>query len=294
MNPAVGCKRSRRGERRAASRRRIAGQNWKRAAIYRTIAQSARPSTRPVMIDPPALSGNLFLFERPELLSKEEHGHLGLLTTTPPFAFARKVSAVPLMVSEFRSAQRYYPIVFTERDDPTPLAVLGVPEERNLFIDDEGRWQVPGYIPAYLRCYPFALATAATDRYALVFDRSAEMISERPDVPFFDGDALSETVQKRLELCRTYQAEKQRTDAFCDTLKRLDLLVPQEASRSIDGQSEPIAQYFGVHRDRLMNLDEGTIATLLRDGSLGAIVAHLFSLDNFDELLRLRDRTIPR
>lgn len=236
----------------------------------------------------------MVLYERPELLSKEEHGHLGLVTTAPPFAFARKVRAVPLMVSEFRSAQRYYPIVFTERDKPIPLAVLGLREDRNLFVDDEGRWQVPGYIPAYLRCYPFALATASTERYAMVFDRSAEMISERPDIPFFDGDDLSETLRKRLELCRTYEAEKQRTDAFCDMLKRLDLLVHQEANHNVDGRNQPIAQYFGVHPDRLTKLDEGTIAALLRDGSLGAIVAHLFSLDNFDELLRLRDRTIPR
>lgn len=251
---------------------------------------AVRDAKRAEMTDQQPLSGSMFLYERPELLSREEHGHLGLRRLDQPFAFAKDVRAVPLMVSEFRNAQRHCPVIFTDRDDPVPMAVLGVLGNRNVFIDDSGRWQVPGYVPAYLRCYPFTLATAATDRYALVIDRAADMIVEQPDVPFFDGDELSQPVQERMELCRTYQAEKQRTDAFCDMLKRLDLLVQQEVNHSVNGQKTPVAQYFGVHRDRLVDLDKDVVAELLRDGSLGAIVAHLFSLDNFEELIRLRQR----
>jgi hypothetical protein len=112
-------------------------------------------------------------------------------------------------------------------------------------------------------------------------------------VPFFEGDNLSPLVQERLELCRTYQAERQRTEAFCNTLKRLDLLVQQEAKHTIDGREQTIARYFVVHQDKLLNLDKDIIAELWRDGSLGAIVAHLFSVDNFDELVRLHQLRGP-
>jgi hypothetical protein len=236
------------------------------------------------------LTGSMFLYDRPELLSREDHGHLGLQNFAQPFSFARNVRAVPLMVSEFRSAQRYCPVVFSDSDDPVPMAILGILEDRNLLLDDEGRWRVPGYVPAYLRCYPFALANTATDRFALVIDRAAAMVSDRPEVPFFAGDGLSQPVQDRLELCRTYQAERQRTEAFCSTLKRLDLLVRQEVNHTIDGNEQTIGRYVTVHRDRLMALDRDIIAELHRDGSLAAIVALLFSLDNFDELVRLHQR----
>jgi hypothetical protein len=234
------------------------------------------------------LSGSMFLYERPELLSKEEHGHLGLRELPLPFSFAREVRAVPLLVSEFRTAQRYYPVVFTDGEEPGPMALLGVLEDRNQFVDDDGRWHVPGYVPAYLRCYPFTLATASADRFALVIDRTADMISEQPDVPFFEGNDLSEPVQQRLELCRTYQAEKLRTEAFCRTLKRHDLLVRQEANHAIDGQEQPIARYLTVHPEKLRSLEADTVTEMHRDGSLAAIAAQLFSLDNFDELVRLR------
>lgn len=239
-------------------------------------------------MDQQSISGTMPLYARPELLTKEDHGHLGLRNLDHPFAFARNARSVPLMVSEFRSAQRFCPVVFTDRENPFPVAALGILENRNLFIDDQGRWLVPGYIPAYLRCYPFALASTTADRFALVVDRDAEMVSDTPDVPFFEGNDPSPGIQERIELCRTYKAEKERTEAFCSTLKRLDLLVEQEANNEIDGQVRPIAQYAVVDRDRLMKLDAETINGLFRDGSLGAIMAHLFSLDGFDELVRLR------
>jgi hypothetical protein len=145
-------------------------------------------------------------------------------------------------------------------------------------------------VPGYLRCYPFALATASTDRYAMVFDRTADMVGEQPDVPFFEGNALSQPVQERLELCRTYQTERQRTEAFCSTLKRHDLLVQQQANHTVDGQEETIARYFAVEWDRVMSLEKDTIAELLHNGAVAAILAHLFSLDNFAELVQLRQR----
>jgi hypothetical protein len=240
------------------------------------------------MTDQQALSGQRFLFDHPELLTKEDHGHLGLNHLAQPFAFAKDVRAVPLLVSEIRSAQRHCPVVFSDGEDPFPMAVLGVLEDRNLFLDDSGHWQEPGYVPAYLRCYPFALANAATDQFALVVDRSAAMVGEAATVPFFDGDRLSRPVQERLELCRLYQTEELSTDAFCKTLKSLDLLVQQEAHYAIEGQVTTIARYATVHQDRLRSLDPNILAELMRNGSLAAIMAQLFSLENFGELVRLR------
>lgn len=241
------------------------------------------------MTDQQPLSGSLLLYERPELLSREDHGHLGLRTLAQPFAFAREIHAVPLVVTEFRSAQRHCPVVFTELENPVPLAVLGL-NNRNLQIDASGQWQVPGYIPAYLRRYPFALASTAADQYALVIDRAADMVSDQPEVPFFEGDDLSQPVQERLEMCRSYQAEAQRTEAFCRTLKRLDLLVGQQAMQGSAGQERAIAQFFVVDREKFMALDKDTVDELFRDGSLAAILAHLFSLDNFAELVQLQQR----
>lgn len=240
------------------------------------------------MSDQPLISGSMPLYARPELLTPEEHGHLGLRNLAQPFSFAREARAVPLMVTEFRTAQKYFPVVFTDRENPFPMAALGVIENQNLLLGDDGQWRVPGYVPAYLRCYPFALATMADGRYAMVVDRAADAVSDQPDVPFFENGDLSAPMQERLELCRTYKLEKERTEAFCAMLKRHDLLVQQEATHSIGAEERIVARYFVVSTERLMALDTDTITSMFRDGSLAAIFAHHYSLDNFEELVRLR------
>ena len=47
--------------------------------------------------------------------------------------------AVPLTVEEFAQAQRDFPIIFSAGDQPVPLALMGLNEGVNTFIDDEGK-----------------------------------------------------------------------------------------------------------------------------------------------------------
>lgn len=234
------------------------------------------------------ISGSMLLYEQPQLLAKEDHDHLGIRAVGAPFGFARKVQAIPLVMSEFRSVQKHCPVVFTNAENPMPLAIVGLDGDSNLFVDDAGNWAVPGYVPAYLRCYPFALATAAEERYAVIFDRASDMVSEQPDVAFFDGEEISGPIQERIDFCRSYEAEKQRTKDFCAMLSRLGLLASQHANHTVEGQERTIARYHAVDQNKLQSLDAETLAELFRDGSLAAIIAHLFSLDTFAELMRLR------
>jgi len=234
------------------------------------------------------VKGRMLLYRQPELLSQEDHGHLGLRSAENRFDFARQVRSVPIVTNEFRSVQRFCPIVFSSLEEPMPFAVVGLFEDVNLFVDEAGRWSVPGYIPVYLRTYPFALATAAEDRYAVIVDRAASMVTEDPAVPFYQGAELSPPIAERIELCRNHQAEKQRTQAFCETLVRLELLAPYQANQTVNGRQQALAHYYAVDPHKLESLDRDVLAELLRDGSLAAIMAHRFSLDLWQELLRLR------
>ena len=46
--------------------------------------------------------------------------------------------AIPLTSDEFVSACRFFPIVFSAGDNPVPLALMGLNESINTFVDDEG------------------------------------------------------------------------------------------------------------------------------------------------------------
>ena len=72
---------------------------------------------------------------------------------------AGQTHAIPVTVDEFALVQRHYPIVFSIGDSPVPLALMGLNEGVNVFLDATGKpIDNSLYIPAYLRRYPFLLA----------------------------------------------------------------------------------------------------------------------------------------
>ena len=121
--------------------------------------------------------GQKLFYRQPELLNFEAHGALGLRVPDRPFEFARKSRALPVTLSEIASAQKHFPIVFSDLENPVPLAVVGTIDDVNLFIDEQGQWERGTYIPAYVRCYPFALAARSKDEFAVVIDREHAVVA---------------------------------------------------------------------------------------------------------------------
>src|SRR5687767_9683668 len=74
-----------------------------------------------------------------------------------------KIHALPITIDEFISCQRFLPIIFSSGENPVPLALMGLHEGVNVFIDDEGVPIGQVYIPAYVRRYPFMLARLRPD-----------------------------------------------------------------------------------------------------------------------------------
>lgn len=227
----------------------------------------------------------MFLYEQPELLNHEQHGNLGLVQLDRPFEFVRNVKAIPLTISEFASAQKSYPIVFSEADDPVPLGVMSVFDDRNQFVTDDGQWEPLAYMPAYARCHPFAFATRPDDQYAVVIDRAAPSVSDSPQQPFFDGDKLTPGTEKFVDFCGQYDFERRKTREFCERIKDLGLLTGQQATQTVDGKEETIASYIAIDASKLSELDKNLVFDLHRDGTLSFILAHLFSLENWQRLV---------
>ena len=56
--------------------------------------------------------------------------------------------AVPLTIDEFVAAQRFFPIVFSSGENPVPLALMGLNEGVNVFVEDDGGLRGEMYVPA--------------------------------------------------------------------------------------------------------------------------------------------------
>lgn len=236
--------------------------------------------------------GGLLFFSRPELLTTQDHGDLGINPSAQSFDFVKSVRGVPITVAEMPNVQRDYPIVFSSGDKPSLVAAVGIIEDQNLFVGDDGQWAPDTYIPAYLRCYPFTVIPHSEGQLAVAIDRASTAISQNAEQPFFEGGELAPEISKRVDMCLTLDAQVRETFAFCARLAELDLLIGQEVTLTAreGDEKHTLGGYYAVDFRKLRELDAESLHVLHRDGALAAIYAHRFSLDRWPRLLDRRNR----
>lgn len=197
--------------------------------------------------------------------------------------------AVPLTSDEFISASRHFPIVFSAGDNPVPLALMGLNEGVNVFVDDEGKLINPVYVPAYIRRYPFLLAKLRrdSDEMSLCFDPTSNAVGD-----FADGDALfvdgqpSEHTNAILGFCEQFEQAGQRTGQFMEELIKSGLLMDGEVSIDVQDAQQPFV-YRGfkmVDEAKLRELRGDVLRKMTQNGMLALIFAHLFSLQLMREI----------
>lgn len=194
--------------------------------------------------------------------------------------------AIPLTVDEFVQAQRNFPIVFSSGENPLPLALMGLNEGVNTFVDDNGKVSDPVYIPAYVRRYPFMLAKVKPegDELSLCFDPTADAIGdfEEGELMFDDEGKPTETTQRVLQFCEQFEQAGQRTKLFLEELKKHNLLMDGEMAISRNEDPDNPFTYRGfqmIDQEKLRDVPGETLAEWNKNGMIALIFAHLFSLD---------------
>ena len=234
-------------------------------------------------------NGLPILYNELEPVSSQQHGTLKVrgLQALPGVA---KLHAVPLTVDEFALAQRHYPIIFSAGEDPVPLALMGLNEGVNTFIDDDGKAidkQV--YMPAYVRRYPFLLArlNQNSDELSLCVDPTAGAIGDFEDgQPLFDNDQPSEATKAILQFCEQFEEAGQRTGVFMAEVKKNGLLMDGEVAIQPEGVDQPFI-YRGfqmIDEEKIRELRGDELRKMNQSGLLPLIFAHLFSLSQTREV----------
>lgn len=230
-------------------------------------------------------------YSQPEPLNPENHGKLGLRQMDAPFAFAANAHVIPIHVSEFGPVSLSYPIIFAG-EEKMPLAVTGLMNGENLFIDANGQHDPNTYIPAFIRRYPFVLAgNNAEEQLVVCIDRNAPMLAEGGAIPLFEDGKLSKFAEQAVEFCSNFETERRRTDLFVNKLKELDLFEVKESNfqprLAEGGLGAPIkiAEYFAVSEEKLNKLSDADLKELHLTGALRQCYAHITSMFNWERII---------
>jgi hypothetical protein len=201
----------------------------------------------------------VMFYEKPVLLNRETHKN-SKIAPSSSFAFASKANSLYLAGVEFIEACKEYPIVFTQvgSDKIVPVAMLGLRESENLFINAEGQWSA-GYIPAFVRRYPFVLAELEGQQMGVCIDEAYAGLNDKNGEALFDDKGNNtQFLQNALDFLNRYQVEYMRTDRFCQRLKDAGLLMEMGDKEALE---------------------------IFRSGELSWVYAHLVSLSNMNRLV---------
>ena len=224
----------------------------------------------------------------------DAHGALAFPDPAPDYHFAARTSVVPLLLHEVPLALRHYPLVFLPGDTknpPTLAALVGIGDERNRFVETDGRWRRDTYVPAWVRRYPFIAVNAeGQSDPVLALDPQAEWIKQG------GGERLIKDGKPtpRLEFIIAFQKEFQdfalRTQAVAKALQ--DAGVLEDGSLRIESpandkteQAREIKGFLTVSEQKLRALSAEAVARLHQADALGLAYAQLFSLANLPNVL---------
>lgn len=239
------------------------------------------------MAEPPPTNLPMF-YASPRPLDRTKDANLKVSRPTH-FRFAAKTNAIPLLVDEFPMAAAHYPIVFADGPTPIPAAVVGLQNDTNLFIDSQGRWLNNAYLPAYIRRYPFILMDdAERKQFVLCIDEASDMLGQNGEYPLFEGEQPSSFTQSAMEFCAALRQQGDVTDNFVKTMKKLDLLMPNDAKIDMrDGSQMQLSGFLVINPQKFDALPDAKILEWRKNGWLGLIYAQLLSSQRWQGLVEL-------
>lgn len=228
------------------------------------------------------------LYEQLVPLMKDVHKDLKMVKNQN-FKFVAETNAVPIVIQELPLVSKFYPIVFASDTPGVMLAVMGIRNGENLFVDDAGNWLENTYIPAYIRRYPFFIARPdETADPVICIDEKSSTLSNEGDLPLFKEGEPTEDLKRAIEFTRTVQGHIEATIAFGEMADEKGLLEEKEVSfKEGDEVKANVNGFKTINREKFDALEADVLKEWLGKGWVDASILHLASGGNFDRLWRM-------
>ena len=228
-------------------------------------------------------------------LDPKLHGKLRL-DRSGGFGFAASAQFVPIGLEEFPAAAQDYPILFTADQPAIPIALLGLQQGGNLFVQSDGSWRPETYIPAYVRTFPFVfVASTTSDDLFLGMEPDAACLSIDRGEPLFDSEQPTEALNEAIALTAALRQNLLAAEELARMLDEVGLLEPEEAKIDFSAGGSAVVRGLKVlKRERLDRINDQTFLEWRRRNWLPAIYAHTASTGRWLRLMEAAARARPR
>ena len=225
-------------------------------------------------------------------LDNKKHRKLGWIKPDN-YMFTSKSTSVALTNYELRKAMMVYPIAFLKSDKRfSPIAILGIKKDQNLFVDDDGQWLF-GYIPVLFRTYPIILIPQSDGKSGIGFIDDSDLIGDDKDmIPFFskDGDISSE-LNEIVDTGKISYSSRFDSFKISEALAKYELYEEWPLSAKLNDKKVNITGLWRINQMALQKLNGEALSELNKLNALTVIYSQLLSMQNiqlFQKLITYR------
>lgn len=215
-------------------------------------------------------------------LDKQTHKNLKL-SPKRNLSFAKSANSVTVAGFEFFEASRNYPIFFVKNSsgDFLPLAILSFRKDGHEL--GEEAWS-DVYIPAYMRRYPFMLAT---DGVVVIDDKSDHLVEDEGLALFNEDGEPTEEFSKHLEFLDAVDKGFKRTEEFCKALSEKELLKAFDSKLNFPQGTVNLGEVYVIDEKLLHEkLDQTEVHEWFNKGWIAWAHAHLHSINSVNEVMK--------
>lgn len=220
-------------------------------------------------------------------LSRERHALKRWDQTLGYTKFAHAIT-IPVLTFELPRLITSCPIAFAKNNDSfSMVALLGIDNEKNLFIGKNGKW-LGTNIPSLLQAYPFKLLSTDSNQLVLCIDEDSEALSDTVgEMLFDDTGSLSETVTKHLELLKQIHSSEKQTAQVCTILSEHSILKSWPIQIQSTGGNKQIEGLYQIDEQALNKLDDEAFLKLRHNGALITAYCQMLSMQQLGTLSKM-------
>lgn len=211
------------------------------------------------------------------------------------FAHTANESICAITASELPLIALNMPIGFLKTEDSFILvAVLGIRNAENLFVDSNGQWLVR-YVPALLRAYPFYLIKRGgeSDQYVLCIDEdSGQIVEDDSQNAFFSKSGeLSIELKDILQFLEGLERDKLTTQGLVKSLQSHSLIEPWDSEFELRSGVHKVEGLYRVNEKALNKLSDEAFLELRQRGALPVAYSQLISMKHIETLANVAEKT---
>ncbi len=232
--------------------------------------------------------GRKNMYKKLVVLDKKTHNNLKVQPMRD-LNFAKGNSFIPVIASEVALVGSTFPIVFTDGENPSLVALVSLGGE-SLAINHEGKW-ITNYVPSFIRRYPFAIGSTKENpqQKVILIDEESDLVSTTEGNELFleDGNQ-SDTLKNAINFLTNYENQLTITKNVAKVISDSGILEEREIAVGEGDEKQILVNGFRVvDREKLNSLSDDILADWVRKGIISLIDTHIKSLEHINTLFEL-------